>query len=198
MQKSLPFLPAMNAVSQTEAILKSRTIQENYAWNALLLCLNLLGDFESSVTHELLQRDLNDWYHHIIYDRKQLHKLFLPSHLQKKSLRELQILPLLRELYDFSGGTVASQQNRFNPCLTDLTPLDNLILYGLACGVRTSIAHHFETCDFTELQKALSRSRMFDQITDVKRIRLITTITGVQEWCSDLKRYLPIAFPKLV
>ncbi len=160
------------------------------------LCLNLLGDFKSSVADELLRRDLDVWYQHILIDRKRLHNLPLPSHLQGKSQEDLQILPLLHELYNISGGTT-DQRDRFNPCLTDVTPLDNLILYGLACGVQTSIAHEFGTCDFAELQEALSRSRMFVQTTGFNRNRA-TTVTKVAEWSSDLKRSLPIAFPYLV
>jgi hypothetical protein len=103
--KTSSFLHAMNARSQTEANCKIHTIKENYAWNALLLCLNLLGDFKSSVADELLRRDLNVWYRHILIGRKRLRNLHLPSHLQGKSQEDLQILPLLHELYNIFGGT---------------------------------------------------------------------------------------------
>ena len=77
------------------------------------------------------------------------HELPLPPQLQNKSQEELRIDPLLCEIYNFSDGQALNQQDRFNPGLTNLTPLDNLILFGL----QASIAHQFGACDSEELCK---------------------------------------------
>jgi len=131
----------------------------------------MLGDFESPVAHELIQRDLDNRCQQIMNGVKHLHKLFLPSHLQVTNRKdreeiELQILSLLRELYCVSGGDLTSDRSKSNLGLIDLTPLDNLILYGLACGVQTPTAQQFGTCNPFGLQKAsqgrglLSRSQI--------------------------------------
>ncbi len=162
----------------------------------------MLEDFESPVAHELIQRDLDNWCQQIMNGVKHLHELSLPSHLQVTNPKdreeiELQILSLLRELYCVSGGDLARDRSKFNPGLTDLTPLDNLILYGLAFGIQTPTAQQFGTCDPFELQKALSRSRMFVKVTNLNQIRS-ATLKRVQEWSSNLNKFLPIAFPDLV
>jgi len=162
----------------------------------------MLGDFESPVAHELIQRDLENWCRQIMNGVKHLHELSLPFHLQVTNRKdregvELQILSLLRELYCVSGGDLARDRSKFNPGLTDLTPLNNLILYGLACGVQTPTAQQFGTCNPFGLQKALSRSRIFVKVTDLNQIRSATH-KSVQEWSSNLSRFLPIAFPDLV
>lgn len=174
-------------------------VKEAFARNALFLCLNLLGEFESSLAQELLHRDLNDWFRCIIDGVKQLQMLTLPHHLlftDRKEI-ELQILSLLREIFCVSGGTIANQQNRFNPGSTDLTPLDIMILYGLTCGVRTATPQQFGTSDLHGIHKALSRSRIFVQVTGDKQIRS-ANVSEVKKWSSQLKRSLPIAPPNLV
>jgi hypothetical protein len=118
-------------------------------------------------------------------DVKHLHELFLLFHLQiinrkNREEVELQILSLLRELYCVSDGDLARDRSKFNSGLTDLTSLNNLILYDLACEVQTPTAQQFGTCNPFELQKALSRSRIFVKITDLNQIHS-TTHKGVQE-----------------
>ena len=118
-------------------------------------------------------------------DVEHLHKLFLFSHLQVINRKdreeiELHILFLLRELYCVSDGDLARDRSKSNSGLTDLTSLNNLILYGLACGVQTPIAQQFSTCNHSELQKALSRSRIFVKVTDFNQIRS-ATLEDVQE-----------------
>jgi len=139
----------------------------------------MLRDFESSVAHELIQRDLEIWCQQIMNDVKHLHELSLSFHLQIINRKdregvELQILSLLRELYCVSGGDLARDRSKFNLGLTDFTSLNNLILYDLACEVQTPIAQQFGTCNPFELQKALSRSRIFVKITDLNQIRSAT------------------------
>lgn len=133
---------------------------------------------------------------------KYLHELSLPSHLQVNNWKdreeiELHMLSLLRELYCVSGGDLACDRSKSNPDLTDLTPLNNLILYGLVCGVQTPTAQQFGTCNPFGLQKAFSRSRILVKVTGLNQIRL-TTLKGVQDWSPNLNRSLPIAFPDLV
>ena len=135
-------------------------------------------------------------------DVKHLHKRSLSSHLQVINRKdreeiELQILSLLRELYSVSGGDLARDRSKFNPGLTALTPLNNLILYGLACEVQTPTAQQFGACNRFGLQKALLRSRIFVKVTDFKQIRS-ATLEDVQERSSNLERSLPIAFPNLI
>ncbi len=118
-------------------------------------------------------------------DVKHLHELFLLSHLQVINRKnreevELQILSLLRELYCVSDDDLARDRSKFNSGLTDLTSLNNLILYDLACEVQTPIAQQFGTCNLFELQKVLSRSRIFVKVTDLNQIRS-TTHKGVQK-----------------
>ncbi len=112
-------------------------------------------------------------------DVKHLHELFLLFHLQiinRKNQEEveLQILSLLRELYCVSDDDLTRDRSKFNSDLTDFTSLNNLIFYDLVCEVQTSIAQQFDTCNFFELQKVLSRSRIFVKITDLNQIRSIT------------------------
>lgn len=126
----------------------------------------------------------------------------LPSHLQVTNQKnreeiELQILSLLRELYCVSGGDLACDRSKFNPGLTDLTSLNNLIFYGLVCGVQMPTAQQFGTCDPFGLQKVLSRSRIFVKVTNLNQIRS-ATLKDVQEWGSNLNKSLSIAFPDLI
>ncbi len=116
---------------------------------------------------------------------KHLHELSLPFHLQVTNRKnrqeiELQILFLLRELYCVSDGDLTRDRSNFSLGMTDLTPLNNLILYGLACGVQTPTAQQFGTCNSSELQKALSRSRIFVEVTDLNQIRS-TTLEDVEK-----------------
>jgi len=118
-------------------------------------------------------------------DVKHLHELFLLFHLQiinskNREEIELQILFLLRELYCVSDDDLTCDRSKFNSGLTDLTSLNNLILYDLVFEIQTSIAQQFDTCDLFELQKALSRSRIFVKITDLNQIRS-TTLKDVQK-----------------
>ena len=166
----------------------SHTVQQNYASNALFLCLNLLGDLDSPVARRLLQRDLRDWCQHV--KDKKPHPHELPPQLQNKTQEELQIGPLLCELYRFSSGQALNQQDKFNPCLTDLTPLDNLILYGLAHGVQAPIPLQFGACNPQELCKALFRSQMF--------VKAPHNVSATLEMIESFQRYLPIAYPDLV
>jgi hypothetical protein len=176
-----------------------REVKEAYARNALLLCLNLLGEFESSLAQRLLYRDLDDWCRCILQCVGQLHMLPLPHHLPftDRCQIELQILSLLRELYCISGGTIANQQNRFNPGSTDLTPLDNLILYGLTCAAQTARPRQFGTADLCYLHKTLSRSRLFVQVTGDRQIRW-AKVSEVRKWILGLENSLPVTLPKLV
>ncbi len=135
-------------------------------------------------------------------DVKHLHELFLLSHLQiinrkNREEVELQIFSLLRELYCVSDDDLTCDWSKFNSDLTDFTSLNNLILYDLVCEVQTSIAQQFDTCNFFELQKALSRSRIFVKITDLNQIHS-TTHKDVQKWSSNLSRFLSIAFSDLI
>ncbi len=171
--------PTFSIRSATCPQTSSSTLQEVYARNALVICLNMLEDFESSIAHELIQRDLNNWCQQIMNDVKHLHELFLLSHLQVINRKnreeiELQILFLLRELYCVSDGDLTRDRSKFNSGLTDLTSLNNLIPYDLACEVQTPIAQQFGTCDLYELQKVLSRSRIFVKVTDLNQIRSAT------------------------
>lgn len=89
---------------------------------------------------------------------KHLHELFLPSHLQANNRKdqeeiELHIFSLLRKLYCVPGGNLAFDQSKSNPGLTDLTPLDNLILYGFVCGVQTPSMQQFSTCNLLDYKK---------------------------------------------
>lgn len=139
----------------------------------------MLGDFEFSVAHELIQRDLDDWCQQIMDGVKYLHELSLPSHLQVNNWKdqeeiELHMLFLLRKLYCISGGNLACNQSKSNPGLTDLTPWNNLIFYGLVCGVQTLTAQQFGTCNPFGLQKAFPRSRILVKVTGLNQIRLKT------------------------
>ncbi len=174
-------------------------MQESYVRNALFLCLNLLGDFESSIAHGLLQRDFEAWRQHIIYGAQHLHRLPLPYHIPCESREELelQVLSLLYELLYSSGDNPVNRKKRFHKGLLDLTPLDNLILYGLSCGVRTPIPHRFGTFNPSRLHKAFSRSRIFVKVANDNHIHS-ASILQVDVWSSYLIRSLPIAFPNLV
>lgn len=75
----------------------------------------MLGDFESRVAHELIQRDLDDWCQQIMDGIIHLHELSLPSHLQVNNRKdreeiELHMLSLLCKLYCVSGGDLACEQ----------------------------------------------------------------------------------------
>ena len=174
-------------------------VKEAFARNALILCLELLGEFVSSRARRVLHRDLDDWCRCILRRVAQLHTLPLPHHLRFTNRRqiELQILSLLRELFCISGGTIANQQNRFNPGSTDLTPLDNMILYGLTFAVETASPQPFGTSDHPSLHKALSRSRLFVRVTCDKQIRS-AEVFEVRQWRSELEDSLPVTPPKLV
>ena len=153
----------------------------------------------SSLAQRLLHRDLDDWCRCILRRVVQLHTLPLPHHLPftDRCQIELQILSLLRELYCVSGGTIANQQNRFNPGSTDLTPLDNLILYGLIFAVQTASPRQFGTTDLCSLHKAVFRSRLFVQVTGNRQIRS-ANVFEVRKWSLELENSLPVTPPKLV
>jgi len=160
----------------------------------------LLGEFDSSVACELLRRDFEDWYQHILDGTTRFLWRPLPGHLQHRNRQEieLQVVSLLHELLIVSGGEVTNpNKNRFNPGLTCLTPLDILILYGHAFEVQTPTPQQFGTSNLPALQRALSRSRIFVKVTDQNEIRA-TAVSAVGEWISDLVESLPIAFPDLV
>ena len=102
----------------------------------------------------------------------------LPNHLLHVSREEmeLQVVSLLHELFIVSGGKVMTpNENTFNPDSTQLTPLDIMILYGFAFEVQTPTPQWFGTSDVSALQKALSRSRIFVQVTKHHQIRAIAT-----------------------
>lgn len=173
-------------------------MQESYVQNALFLSLNLLGEFESSIAHEVLKRDFDAWQKQIIDSVEHLHRSPLPHHIRYNSREEIemQIVALLYELLYLSGNKSVKPMKRFQATLIDLTPLDILILYGICCGVRTPIPCRFGISDPSQLQKALLRSRIFVRVTNTSCIRL-AKIKKVDDWILCL-RSLPIAFPDMV
>lgn len=174
-------------------------MQESYVRDALFLSLNLLGDFESSIAHGLLQRDFDAWQQHIIDGVKNLHRLSLPYHISYESREEIemQVVSLLYELLYSSGGNPVIPEKIFHERLMDFTPLDNLILYGLSCGVRTPIPRRFGTSDSSQLHRALLRSRIIIKVANDNHIHFRGNLQ-VDDWSSYLIRSLSIAFPNLV
>lgn len=177
----------------------SREIKEVYVRNTLLLCLNLLREFKSSLAQRLLYRDLNDWCWCILQCVKQLHMLSLSHHLSfiNRCQIELQILSLLRELYCISDDIIANQQNRFNSDSTDLTSLNNLILYDLTCAAQTARSRQFNIADLCYLHKILFRFRLFVQVIDDRQIRW-AKIFEVRKWILRLENSLSVTLSKLI
>lgn len=173
-------------------------VQESYVRNALFLSLNLLGDFESSIAHEVLQRDMDAWRRTIIDCVANMHRLPIPHHITYQSRQdiEIQVVSLLFDLLNTSGGR-SNPNERFREERMNLTPLDILILYGLSFGVRTPTPHRFGAFNPSQLQRALSRSRIFVKVTNDNHIQL-ATILKVDDWRSNLIKALSIAFPTTV
>ena len=176
-------------------------VKESFARKALVLCLKRLGELKSSVAWELLQRDYEDWYCHILDGSTRLFWRPLPSYILLSNTREeieLEVGSLLHELLIISGAEVTNPyKNRFNPGLTNLTPLDTLILYGHAFEVETPNPRLFGTSDLPALQRALSRSRIFVKVTKQNEI-CRTAVSDIGNRISLLVEPLPLALPDLV
>lgn len=126
-------------------------------------------------------------------------RLPIPSHIRFKEREEidLYILSLLYELLFVSGGQSTNLQQGINPNSTDLTPFDNLTLYGLTLGIQTT--DHHAAVPSSSRTRDLARTQgilLASGLAGVKHIQS-ATLSDVNAWVQQLGRSL-FAYPDWV
>ena len=128
---------------------------------SFICCRELLGIGSHRVA-QISGWNVDTWITKIAQNINDLHSLPLPYHINKERQRtRTQMLVLVHHLHQICGGSSQLRQ-------LDLgyTPLENLMLYCLVCGVETSIPHQFGAPDVETFWQA----RDLFKVTNGKRI----------------------------
>ncbi len=158
--------------------------------NALLLCINLVGDPDSDSHQTLLREDPGDWFSKHWTEEEFLHTLKWTAFFWDVTPEQLetQIMLLLLELCRFSHGQTACRQTLSRQPSGDFTPLQNLILYGVAFGVSAPFPKIMGTIDPRTLSEDLPLSHLFSGGDAM-------SAQDVLRWSSDLGNFLPLYTP---
>ena len=159
-------------------------VQQHFVRFVDLLSLNLVNDCISPSTLTALDRNYEDWSERIVRTLWNLHELPYDKLFPHMDLDDVgyHTIYLLQELIKLSGGTVAAP---VDTTAIDVTPTDNLVLYGFVFGIEAPCPMLFGSADTGDLQEAFIRLGIVREIS----------ASDIREWTSILKASLPIGFP---
>jgi len=139
----------------------------------LLFCLGRCDHYDSSTAVEVLGHNEEDWL-----------QRYLTANLPSEKREELkQTVLLFRGFLELSGGTVDCRRHDFG---VGYTTTQNANLCAEYLGV--SGTRHFGHFDPGEMQRALSKSRLFTEAYD--------EVPDPFEWSLRMMALVPVGFPE--
>jgi len=155
--------------------------------NALFLCINLVGDPDSDSHKTLLREDPGDWFSKHWTEEEVHHTLEWTAFFWDVTPEQLetQTMLLLLELFRFSLGQTACRQRLSRQPSKDFTPLQNMILYGIAFGVSVPSPKSMGAIDPRTLGEDLPLSDLFPEGHAI-------SAQDILKWSSDFGKFLPL------
>jgi len=152
----------------------------------VFLGLNRQRSYDSHEALELLTKDQADLLQPFQKCHTDPFKTLSERKAPIKTLRgsELQMISLVRGLFELSGGIVDCRQHALDQ---EYTNSDNLTLYMILVGVTGT--NRFGDFDPKEMHSALSKSKVFVEDLDIGTLDTVG-------WSMRMMEFLPIGFPE--
>lgn len=152
----------------------------------MFLGLNRQRSYDSHEALELLAKDEADLLQPFQKCRTDPFKTLSERKAPIKTLHgsELQMISLVRSLFELSGGIVDCRQHAFDQ---EYTISDNLNLYMILVGVTGT--NRFGDFDPKEMYNALLKSKAFVKDSDIGTLDTVG-------WSMQMIEFLPIGFPE--